>query len=368
MFFGGIGNPHLYLTADHMCMEFLSGHIYTREGLVDGYLCIENGTITAIEEGKCPKPPVAEGLIIPPQVNGHTHCADGGLKVAPGISLEDLVAPPDGLKHIYLQNTADEFLKNSMRQYGRMSSMNGIGTFIDFREGGVRGCKMLREASPSATVLGRPISPEYDPGEVDAILDISDGIGLPSISDMDGKYIEHVADHARRRKKIFAIHASERIREDIDTILSLDPSFLVHMTQATDGDLLKCAESEVPIVVCARSNMYFGMVPPIKRMLDCGADIAPGTDNAMLCDPDLRSEMSVMWDILKKQGGESDDMWNIMMANGRKLLYCEKEIALKIGTAADLAVMPYSGNISLDSVLGSGERIIRFDRTNGELK
>lgn len=252
-------------------------------------------------------------------VNAHTHCGDYGLKVPPGLTLEELVAPPDGLKHRYLSGLDTDALEDNIRRFDRASAGYGSASFIDFREGGTEGCMALRRCSRDAIILGRPISKEYDPEEVSDILSVADGIGIPSISDMDPKYLESVADHVRRERKIFAIHASERVREDIDTILSLDPAFIVHMCEATDGDMAKCAEAEVPIAVCPTSNAYFGKETPIVRMLDNGADVMIGTDNGMLCEPDLISEASVFSSLVSKQDGNPGEAWKAL-ANPSKLL------------------------------------------------
>ena len=346
-------------------METLSGTVLTEDGFIDGYVCIENGIIEEISEGKCPYAPVSKGLIVPSMVNSHTHCGDGGLKIPPGIPLNELVAPPNGLKHQYLKNLTDTALFDNIRHYSVASSKNGIGTFIDFREGGLKGCKLLKTASPEATILGRPVSEEYDPNEIDDILEVADGIGISGISDMDHNYIDAVADHVRKKGKIFAIHASEMIREDIDIVLSLDPTFVVHMVEATDSDLLKCAEVEVPVVVCARSNRYFGKVPPIKRILNCGVDIAIGTDNAMLCEPDLRAEASTFRDILTAQGGCSGDIVDPLFLRGRKILYPGNKIHLTVGMKADVSVMPYSGKFSIEKVLNNSNRVVRYPIQEG---
>jgi cytosine/adenosine deaminase-related metal-dependent hydrolase len=341
-------------------MDFLSGRILSKDRPIDGYIGMEDGRICEISGVRCPGKPDAVGLIMPLMVDAHTHCADGGVKARPGMSLEELVAPPDGLKHVYLRNTADNVLSDSMTSFSDKAHRNGIDRFIDFREGGVAGCRLLRNAVPGAVILGRPISPEYDANEIDDILNVADGIGVSSISDMDIGYIERIADHVRSKRKIFAIHASERVHEDIDTILSMDPTFVVHMVEATDVDLTKCAEAEVRIVVCARSNMYFGKVPPIKRMLDCGTDVALGTDNAMLCEPDMRAEASVFSRILAAQGGDVSYTWTDAFLNGRKILYRESEIELKVGTTADLAVMPCSGKIDPENALMNQGRIVVY--------
>lgn len=321
-------------------MDCLSGLVLTPDGLEEGYVLIEDGIISEIGSGKPPSRPSASGIIMPAPVNSHTHCADGNVRVSPGMSLEQLVAPPDGLKHRYLENAPDAELADSMRRFAAESHRFGASGFIDFREGGLRGCRLLRESVPGAVVLGRPVSPEFDPAEVEAILDVADGIGLSSISDVDYGYAEKVADAVRERRKIFALHVSERVREDIDAVLSLDPSFVVHMIEATDGDMLKCSESEVPAVVCPRSNAFFGKVPPLERMADCGLDVSIGTDNAMLCNPDLRADAELFAKILSSRGGDADDVWKAMSFNSRRLLHRNDRIWLRKGGPADVAVLP----------------------------
>ncbi|MCL1811510.1 MAG: amidohydrolase family protein [Methanomassiliicoccaceae archaeon] len=347
-------------------MDVLSGSVLVEDGIIEGYVCIENGVVASIEEGEPPVPPIAAGLIVPPLVNSHTHCADAGLRVPSGMSIEELVAPPEGLKHTYLRGLDEESLEEHIRAYAEASRKNGVGTFIDFREGGESGCRALRKAAPESTILGRPLSKEYDPEEISGILDIADGIGISGISDMDIGYIESVADQTRERRKMFAIHASESTREDIDLILSFDPAFVVHMVEAGDSDLLKCAEAEVRVVVCTRSNQYFGKVPPIKRMLDCGVDVAIGTDNAMLCDTDMRSEALAFRDVLVSQGGSADDVMEPMLTTGRKILYPHNKIHISVGMTAELTVLPCRGAFRMDDILRNREPVFRYRPKRGK--
>ncbi len=266
-----------------------------------------------------------KAVLIKDLVNAHTHCGDYGLKVPKGLGLEELVAPPNGLKHRYLSGLSESDLRDNLTRFDRASAAFGSAAYIDFREGGAEGCRALRECSDDAIILGRPISPEYDPEEVEEILSVADGIGIPSISDMDFGYIEAVADEVRKARKIFAIHASERCREDIDRILSLDPAFVVHMCEATDGDMSKCAEAEVPIVVCPSSNAYFGKTAPVVRMIENGADVALGTDNGMLCEPDMVAESNMLSSLLEAQGGDASDVWKCLDGFAGKLLYRTRE-------------------------------------------
>lgn len=287
-----------------MSRSVVEGIVSDRFGQRPGWVVSRDGIITDRGYGQCPEDPDIVGFIVGDVLNMHTHCADYDLRIPRGMSLTDLVAPPDGLKHRYLRESSPDVLKASMSRFSHDSRSFGSCGFVDFREGGIGGCRLLRESSPDAVVLGRPVSAEFDPEEVCGILDIADGIGISSISDMDPAYIESVADAVRERNAIFAIHASERIREDIDFILSLDPAFVVHMCEATDEDILKCAEAEVPIVVCPTSNAYFGKESPIARCQAMGADLAIGTDNGMLCPPDMFAEAARFAALAESQGGD----------------------------------------------------------------
>ena len=277
----------------------LEGMVLGRGGLRPGYMLVEDNAAVEVGGGDCPVEPDVRGVVLTGVVNGHTHCADYGLSIPPGMSLEELVAPPDGLKHRYLKEASDEELSASMARFSADSRASGASAFVDFREGGLHGCRLLRAAAPDAVILGRPLSPEFDPEEVAGILEVADGIGISSVSDME----------AREERKAFAIHVSERVREDIDFVLSLDPAFVVHMCEATDDDLAKCAEAEVPIVVCPTSNAYFGKVPPIARAEAAGADLALGTDNGMLRTPDILDEARVFAEAAARQGGDPETAW-----------------------------------------------------------
>jgi len=338
-------------------MRCISGLIYGREGFYDGYVCIDNGTITETGTGK-PSEPSIRGTVVPGLINCHTHVADAGLEVPKNITLEELVAPPDGLKHRYLRDTPDNVLISNMKGFRTMMHRYGTSGFADFREGGARGCRLLISSSvgPDAIVLGRPISPTFDANEIEEILSMADGIGIPSISDMDVDYIEKVADHVHRKNKILALHVSERVRENIDTVLSLEPSFVVHMTNATVADMKKCADADVPAVICARSNMFFGNVPPIRDMVKNNMTIALGTDNAMLCSPDLIEEANVVSDILGKE--LSARVTDILLNNGRKLLYDGSGMWIEAGTTQNVVVFPSLGGDPMTDILECTERIV----------
>ena len=340
----------------------LEGMVSDRRGFRPGYLIVEDGRAVEVGGGECPVRPDRRGIVLMDTVNGHTHCADYGLRVPPGMSLQELVAPPDGLKHRYLREAPDTEISSNMSRFARDSRASGAVTFVDFREGGARGCRMLRESAPEAVILGRPVSPEFDPEEIDDILSVADGIGISSVSDMDPGYIEAVADAVRERRMVFAIHVSERVREDIDFVLSLDPAFVVHMCEATDSDILKCAEAEVPIVVCPTSNRYFGKVPPIARAEALGADLAIGTDNGMIRSPDMVAEALEFARTAEAQGGDPDKVWSALWKLSGKILNQHRSIQNHNGTDV-LSVIPTEDFDALSALGGKPEAVALDENT-----
>lgn len=310
-------------------MQYFSGRIWT-DNPYHGYLGVEGGVLREIGIGDPPERPVAEGDIAISVIDCHTHIGDAGLILDRRYSLEELVAPPSGLKHRYLRETADERIVSDMRRYSE-ELCRTVDRFIDFREGGVHGVSLIREATDKAIVFGRPVSDVYDPNEVDDLLEVSDGIGIPSITDMGPTYVAALADHVHRSGKLLGIHASERVREDMDAVLSLEPDFIVHMTVANDSDFGKCSDADVPVVVCPTSNLYFGNVPPISRMVDSCVTLAIGTDNAMLCPPDMIREASVFNSIVRAQGGHPDVTRRALFLGGSKCLITRSNLGLNIG-------------------------------------
>ena len=300
-------------------MTCYSGKVWDGEGFSDGHVIVEGGRVVSVGDGM-PRDSVHVGHIMPGLTDGHTHIGDAGLRLDRRYSLEELVAPPDGLKHRYLRETPPERIESDMRDYARRLRESGVVRFLDFREGGVEGAGIIRRAAPDAVVLGRPVSKEFDPNEMDALLDIADGVGISSISDLPGPYADAMADAAHRRGKFVAIHVSQRVREDFGRVLSLEPDLVVHMCEATDSDLRACADADIPAVVCASSNVYFGRVPPLRRMCDAGVSFSVGTDNAMLAPPDIFAEARFMSRIAEEQGCPDSAAVHALVAGGNKLL------------------------------------------------
>ncbi len=139
---------------------------------------------------------------------------------------------------------------------------------------------------------------------------------------------------------MFALHASERIREDINTILDLKPDFLIHMNRAEENDLKLCAENDIPIILCPRSEVFFGHVPDITKMYNSGVTLALGTDNAMLNSPSsILREMEFAYKIARLSGGiPAQAILDMVLKNSRKVLNLSDDIGLTLGNKANMVL------------------------------
>jgi cytosine/adenosine deaminase-related metal-dependent hydrolase len=278
-------------------MRAIGGQVMTDEGPREGVVRLdETGRVTDIELTRDADPD-EEGLVIPLPVNAHTHLADQAAREpmeVEGLSVEEAVAPPDGLKHRFLRDSDEATLSASLRAALDEASEAGARRVFDFREQGPQGARLLREAAETVdldvTVLGRPSSPEAFDDEAAQLADLVDGLGISGLRDQDGEVTQAEAEWCHERDKIVALHLSEDERDDVDTALDLDPDLLVHCTECTREDLKRIAEAGVPVVACPRSNELFGRRAPIGTMLDVGLEVALGTDNAMFFEPDVLAE------------------------------------------------------------------------------
>jgi len=280
-------------------MRYVSGEILTEKGFKDGYIEFQNNNILDIQFKKSPKKPIASGIITPSLINFHTHIGDSFIKnknLDLPKDIEKLVAPPDGLKYKLLKNSSKKEVINGIKDSINLMLKTGTKTFLDFRENGINGINLLKKSTKKSNInsiiLSRPKKLEYTSEEINTILEKSDGIGLSSITDWNFEEIINISKKTHRKNKIFAIHASERIKEDIEKILDLRPKFLVHMNKATKSDLKKVKENNIPIVICPRANHFFGIKPNYKLLKQTNVDILIGTDNCMLNSPNLIEEIN----------------------------------------------------------------------------
>jgi len=361
-------------------MPWVNGQILTEEGFQEGVLEFNEDEIVDISRKK-PRDPLATGLVLPLFVNPHTHIGDSFIKGGLEGTIEEIVAPPDGLKHRLLAQASDEEVVGGMRETIELMTFSGLSHFVDFREGGIEGASLLYRAvldyPVSPIVYGRPASSEYEKREMEGLLKVVDGIGISSVLDWEESTLMKIRRDVQSSGKGFAFHASERVREDIDSILDLEPDFIVHMVEANDSDLERCADSDVPIVICPRSNAHYGKAPRLKTMLEKGIHLMLGTDNAMLNSPSIFDEMRFVSQIFRERTDLTSGSILRMALNSRKVLKGQSGLSLKIGEPSEFLVLEWSGgnpeNFIVEkasekgiSVISRGRRL--WTRKDGNLK
>lgn len=330
----------------------VAGQVYRPgAGVEEGWILHDGATVLDSGEGKPPTAPAATGIVVPTPVNAHTHLGDRvarGVDIS-GLSLADVVKPPDGLKHRLLAKTSPDALVNGMREALSEMAFAGARLAIDFREGGAEGVALLREAvqgePASAMALGR--APSWSDEEIAQVLDVADGIGFPGLDDAPPDAAARAAGACQRAGKPFALHFSEARRDDVDRALALKPAFLVHGVHATPEDLDAIAAARVPIVSCPRSNALFGGRADIAGMLDRGIRVALGSDNAMFHPLDVLLDARHLFD--DWPGLAREDVLDMLIVGGRAAAGESPRTSwLRKGDPADFVVYALHGEPLVD--------------------
>ncbi|WP_048056342.1 amidohydrolase family protein [Methanocaldococcus fervens] len=319
--------------------KFLYGENYE---LRKGTLVIEDGIIKGFTNEHDKDVIEFKGLIIPPLINAHTHIADNSIKdIGINKTLDELVKPPNGLKHRYLAECNDNMLVEGMKLGLEDMKEHGIKFFCDFRENGVKGINLLKTALksydyPKAIILGRPT--KVDKKEVEEILEISDGLGLSGANEFENdelKLIFRVFKRFKEKddKKLFAIHAAEHegaLKYSLNkygmteierlTYLGVKPDFIVHGTHLTNNDLELLKENNIPVVACVRANLSFNVGMPKLNELNENLLVGIGTDNFMANSPSIFKEMDFIY---KLYHIEPKDILRMATINNAKILKLE---------------------------------------------
>jgi len=313
------------------------------DGVCDGYVRVVDRAVEEICYGDVPSD-AERALVIPGFVNAHTHVGDSVAFPAPRGSVQEIVGPPDGHKHRVLRSTPAKVKEKAMRKSIELMARTGCSAFIDFREEGIEGLRSLRSAcsgSPvKAVALGRPAGPIPSDDELADLVHACDGFGVSAARDWPADLLMKLSKKAKAEGKMFALHASETVREDIDTILKLRPDFLVHMNQATEGDLEAVAAEGAPIVICPSSNEFFRLGQDIPRLLRHGVTVALGTDNGMIARPDMFEEMRCA---LRSSSATPLEIAVLATWGGRKVLNAKGKILTEITPQDDLTAVRVKG-------------------------
>jgi len=291
-----------------------------------------------------------EGLLfIPGFINCHTHIGDSIAKdITLDKSMDKRVHPVSGIKSKILKKTDSKYLKNFMKNSCISMLKKGITTFVDFREGGLEGVSLLKEALSEvpirSIILGRleyyqnslelkkNVSfPQEKINELKQLLRKCDGLGISGANENSLSVLKYYS----KTPKIRAIHsaeteksvsASKKItgKSEVVRALNLKPHFLVHMTHASKSELYSASKKIRGIVICPRANASLAEgIPDIRLMKNNGCTIAIGTDNVMLNSPDMFREMDYLWKVsmaISKKPINPKEILKMATVNAGKIL------------------------------------------------
>ncbi|HVZ62572.1 MAG TPA: amidohydrolase family protein [Candidatus Nitrosotalea sp.] len=291
-----------------------------------------------------------EGLLMMPGlINSHTHIGDSIAKdIGIDSDVEEKIHPVSGFKQKILKNSDKSHLTSFVKNSCISMMKKGITSFIDFREGGIEGINLLKNAASGISIrpviLGRieyyqnsnsiknnmPI-PQSHKLDLQNLVMNCEGVGISGPNEFSDSALRYFA----KVPNIRAIHSAEteesndiskKISRKTETQRALiaKPNFLVHMTYASKKDLVLAVKNKTSIVVCPRANGSLAEgVPNVDLMLDTGCNVAIGTDNVMINSPDMFREMDYLWKVsmgIKKKRLLPKDILKMATTNASNLL------------------------------------------------
>ncbi len=277
-----------------------------------GYLVISDGVVEKISEGSPPggATNLKHGFILPPFVNAHTHVIDSIAKELYIGKTQPEVVGPSGKKFEALSSRPIKDIVAATRATLQDMLHTGTLAHCDFREGGATGVSLLKQLSLTAMksiILGRPSNFREFP----RVLDRADGVGLPSLDAFGPDELKEIAQQTHHANKLLAVHVAETKAAqktsveqigagEVERALELNPSFVVHATHAVAQDFSLLRKKGVPVVFCPRANNLLSVgSPPIHLALAARTGFCFGTDNAMVCQPNMFEELSFAWACLR---------------------------------------------------------------------
>ncbi len=256
-----------------------------------------------------------EGAVVCPSfINGHIHIGDSIIKdEGYGLSLSEMVKPPNGVKHKALSDADDDEIIEAMNASMWEMVESGTTHFIDYREGGVEGIKLLKKASEDIPIkpiiLGRDDSfygddPDLKKAKIAIrkLLKVADGIAPSGFGEITMDVANLIVEECRRADKISSIHVAESESNQIESLnqygiseiekgVKSNFSQLVHLTNPKNNDLEMVGQNQ-NVVVCPRANATLNVgVAPLGKMLSCGIKPLLGSDNVMLNSPNMLREL-----------------------------------------------------------------------------
>jgi cytosine/adenosine deaminase-related metal-dependent hydrolase len=303
------------------------------------------------------------GLLIPMFVDAHCHLGDTGAKeLGIGIPMEQVVSPPNGLKHQFLSKlTRDKHIEQLRHGITEMLS-NGIIACGDFREQGLDGVFRLKEALKGlplkVRILGRMSEKSAIKEllvEAESLFEHADGLGIRDVGSYPSTFLQDL--RKEHKDKIFAVHVAENSKTEKNSVVdfgcgqalrALDwgADILVHLTHTSANELEKIKSANVSTISCPRSNSILGDgLPDLKNWMNAGMEFGLGTDNLMVSSPDMFREMDFTSRLIRGMNQDSDAADAIQVLKsatlfGAKALQIDDEIgSLSVGKSASFIVL-----------------------------
>jgi len=318
-------------------------------------------------------------VVIPGLYNSHTHMGDSCLPDgATGLTLEQGFFRPNGFKYRKLAAISREEHLPHVVSHLRYMARSGTVGHIDFREQGPYGSELLREASRitgiDSVILGQFSGVPFDEAALDAnatglppdalrelgaILGAADGFSESTMNDLTDAAWGEIRALTGKLGKLRAIHCLENegyrdvslrrtSRGDLVRAIELyDPHLIVHMTVATDAEVALLASSGKTAALNPRANANLGLpMPPVRALMESGANLVLGTDNGLLNSPNMFAELDFTYKLAKSQYGDAlrpDPLAILRMAtsNIRGVLGADRCGALEKGRAATFVVLDF---------------------------
>ena len=274
-------------------------------------------------------------LMVPGFINSHIHIGDSFAKEKGfNMNLNEVVAPPYGLKHELLRNVTKDLKLTAIKNAILEMLSNGITCFVDFRERGIEGINILKEALKDSPIFFLILGRFKNSTDVESIFTHANGIGLVSYDNISPKIKETLKICKEKSKKLIACHCAELVRHDslIKEMCDDDlVDIIVHGTQFTREDLEIIKKKKKALILCPRCNGYFGVgFPPINEISRLEIPISLGTDNVMANSADLFEEMRYLYRISrvldKKQKISAKELLKMVTINAAKNFKMEKDI------------------------------------------
>ena len=243
-------------------------------------------------------------LILPGLINSHVHIGDSFAKEKGfNRTLKEVVAPPNGIKHKLLEKTPVEIKSIGIKKALEEMINNGITCFVDFRERGLEGIRLLEKILGDNLINSIILGRFKDVEELSSVYSEADGIGLVTYHLVDEIVLKELKKNKIKDGKIIACHVAEETRDEelIHRIFNDNlVDIIIHGNHFNTTDLEQIKRRSIKLVLCPRCNGYFGVgFPPIIDILNNHLEISIGTDNVMATNLNLFEELRYLYNVIR---------------------------------------------------------------------